>query len=146
MEREIRSVQAERYLFCRVSKKTEHQVRELKMRAFWGIAPCSLVDRRSRGSTHVWNVGLLKRDYMALYLRRLLSSYSPPWESEISQSKTTFNFSSFYEYFSLSFHCAVSAARVMYVLWNCTTIMNQGLRNVQKEAMWLILKCYLYIA
>jgi hypothetical protein len=36
------------------------------------------------GSTHHYIVGLLLRDYMALYPRRLSSSYSPPWEPEIS--------------------------------------------------------------
>jgi hypothetical protein len=63
------------------------------------VAPSSLVGvtRRFRGaycphhhpddggSTHLWNVGLLLRDYTALYLRRLLSSYSPPWRPEISR-------------------------------------------------------------
>jgi hypothetical protein len=38
------------------------------------------------GSKHLWNVGLLQRDYTALYPRRLSSSYSPPWEPEISHS------------------------------------------------------------
>jgi hypothetical protein len=32
-------------------------------------------------STHLWNVGVLKRDYT-----ELSCSYSPPWEPEISQS------------------------------------------------------------
>jgi hypothetical protein len=36
-------------------------------------------------STHLWNVGLLQRDDTALYPRMLSSSYSPPWEPEISQ-------------------------------------------------------------
>jgi hypothetical protein len=67
----------------------------LKMRDFWNIAPCILVgiDRRFRdayclhqpdeGSTHLWNVGILQRDYTALYPTRLYS-YSPPWEPEVS--------------------------------------------------------------
>jgi hypothetical protein len=58
--------------------------------AFWDVALISLVgvDRRLRdayflhhhhrpddgGSTHLRNVGLLKRDYTALHLRRLQSS------------------------------------------------------------------------
>jgi hypothetical protein len=68
-------------------------------RAFWGIAPSNLVgvDRRFRAAdshhhhpgkgccTHLWNVGLLHRDYTALYHRRLSSSYSPPWEPDISK-------------------------------------------------------------
>jgi hypothetical protein len=37
------------------------------------------------GSAHLWNVGLLQRDYTALYPRRLSSSYSPPWEPEMSK-------------------------------------------------------------
>jgi hypothetical protein len=34
------------------------------------------------GSTHLWNVGQLQRDYTALHSRRL-TSYSPPWEPDI---------------------------------------------------------------
>jgi hypothetical protein len=70
----------------------------MKTTAFWDIAPCSLVevDRRFRGaycllhhgdedggSTHLWNVDLLQRDYKALYPRRLSSSCLPPWEPDI---------------------------------------------------------------
>jgi hypothetical protein len=36
------------------------------------------------GGKHLWNLGLL-RDYTAVYPRNLSSSYSLPWESEISQ-------------------------------------------------------------
>jgi hypothetical protein len=36
------------------------------------------------GSTHLRNVCQFQRDYTALYTRRLLSSYTTPWESEIS--------------------------------------------------------------
>jgi hypothetical protein len=53
----------------------------LKMRAFLDIGPCIVVgvDRRLRGehclhydggSTHLWNVGLLEREYTALFSRR----------------------------------------------------------------------------
>jgi hypothetical protein len=35
-------------------------------------------------STHFWNVGVLQRDCTALCRRRVPSSYSPPWEPEIS--------------------------------------------------------------
>jgi hypothetical protein len=69
----------------------------LKMRTLRDIAPCSLVgvDRRFRrhlcddhsddvGSTHLWNVGLL-RNYTALYPIRLSSSYSLSWEYGISR-------------------------------------------------------------
>jgi hypothetical protein len=38
------------------------------------------------GSRHLWNVGLLQRDHMALCPTKLSSSYWPPWESEISQN------------------------------------------------------------
>jgi hypothetical protein len=56
----------------------------LKMTAFWATQPCSLVevDRRfggvyclhhqgNGGSTHLWDIGVLQRDYRALYIRRL---------------------------------------------------------------------------
>jgi hypothetical protein len=71
---------------------------KLKMAAFWDIAPCSLfeVDRRLDvrtstppdygGSTHHWNVGLLKRNYAVPYPRKLPFSCSPPWEPEIPYS------------------------------------------------------------
>jgi hypothetical protein len=36
------------------------------------------------GSKHLWNVGQLLPDYTAQYPRRLLPSYSPPLEPEIS--------------------------------------------------------------
>jgi len=59
----------------------------LNTTVFWGIAPCSLLEgnrclrgayclhhrRGVRGSTHLWIVGLLLRDYTALYPRMLLS-------------------------------------------------------------------------
>jgi hypothetical protein len=35
------------------------------------------------GSTHLWNVGLLQRDYTTQYTRRLSPSYSPPWKPQI---------------------------------------------------------------
>jgi hypothetical protein len=68
-----------------------------KMTAFWGVALCNLVEvyRRFRGacclhrpvdggSKYLWNVGNLLPDYTAQQPRKQLSSYSPPWEPEIS--------------------------------------------------------------
>jgi hypothetical protein len=57
----------------------------LKMTAFWDIAPCSLVEvgRRFRG---VYCLHHQEWDYTAQYPRWLSSSYSPPWEPEISLS------------------------------------------------------------
>jgi hypothetical protein len=50
----------------------------VRRRVFWDTAPCTLagVDRRFRRAycLHVWNVGLLQRDYTALYPRTLSSS------------------------------------------------------------------------
>jgi hypothetical protein len=48
----------------------------MKTIVFWVTAPCSLeVDRRFTGAyclhNHLWNVGLLQRDYTALYPRKL---------------------------------------------------------------------------
>jgi hypothetical protein len=70
----------------------------LETRAFCDVAPCTLVGVYRRfsnasclhhqggdSSTHLWNVGILQRDYTALYPRRLSSSYSPPWEPNILQ-------------------------------------------------------------
>jgi hypothetical protein len=70
------------------------------MAVFWVVAPCSLVEvyRRFRlfaasiiraialdgGSKHIWNVGKLLPDYTEQQPRRQPSSYSPPWEPEIS--------------------------------------------------------------
>jgi hypothetical protein len=45
------------------------------------------------GSTHLWNVGLLQQDYTALHPRRLLSSYLPPWEPQISHGVSNFKIS-----------------------------------------------------
>jgi hypothetical protein len=72
----------------------------LKMTVFWGVASCSLVEvyRRYRGacclhhqnddddwsSKYLWNVSKLLPDYTVQYSRRQSSSYSPPWEPEVS--------------------------------------------------------------
>jgi hypothetical protein len=71
----------------------------IKLRVFWDVVPCSHVEvdrcfrvayclHRHRhdegGSTPLCNVGQLQRDYTALHPRRLYTSYSPPWEPEIS--------------------------------------------------------------
>jgi len=44
----------------------------LKFRVIWD-------HQGDEGSKHLWNVGAL-RDYTALHPRRLLTSYSTPWE------------------------------------------------------------------
>jgi hypothetical protein len=55
---------------------------------------CEYVDEPSGSGatelvhTHLWNVGLFQRDYTALYLGRLLSAYSPPWDPEPTQVLT----------------------------------------------------------
>jgi hypothetical protein len=56
----------------------------IEMTAFWGIAPCSLVevDQRFRDSYCLHHQSDV---YTAQYPRRLSSSYSPPWEPENSQ-------------------------------------------------------------
>jgi hypothetical protein len=73
----------------------------VEISVFWDVAPYSPIEvnRRFRGayclhyrpddgvSTRFWNVGLLRRDYRSLYPRRLSSSYSRPWEPEISLSE-----------------------------------------------------------
>jgi hypothetical protein len=75
----------------------------MKMKAFWDIAPCSLIevglDRRFwgaycldyqdlpayGGSTHIWNVDICTSVRLhGAIPQRPSSSYSPPWEPEIS--------------------------------------------------------------
>jgi hypothetical protein len=62
----------------------------LKMTAFWALDVSEVRTRvphhRSHdgGNTQLRNVGLLLRNYAASY-PRTLSSYSPPWEPEISR-------------------------------------------------------------
>jgi hypothetical protein len=81
----------------------------MEMTDLWNTAPCSLVvvDRRFRGayclhhqggdrpdglgSTHLSNVDLLQRRFTAQYPRRLSSSYSQPWEPEISRGDESLN-------------------------------------------------------
>jgi hypothetical protein len=41
-------------------------------------------------STHLWNVGILQRHYTAPYTRRLSSSHSLRWASEISHTVSIF--------------------------------------------------------
>jgi hypothetical protein len=71
------------------------------MTAFWDIALYSLIEvgrcfrgtyflhhqgdhHPDEGSTHFWNVGQFLLEYTAQHPRRLSSSFSPPWEPEIS--------------------------------------------------------------
>jgi hypothetical protein len=53
---------------------------------FWKISHLTSLDS---GSTHLWNVRLFQRDYTVLYPTRLVISYLPPWEPEISQRRLT---------------------------------------------------------
>jgi hypothetical protein len=56
----------------------------LKMAVFWAI--CHQGDSLDvGGSKHLWNVGELLPDYTAQETRKLSSSYSPPWESQMLQ-------------------------------------------------------------
>jgi hypothetical protein len=60
----------------------------MKMRVFWDIVlySCAGVDNHPDDgrSTHVWNIGLLQRDYTVLCPRRLSSSNSMLWEPQSS--------------------------------------------------------------
>jgi hypothetical protein len=47
------------------------------------------------GSKHIWNVGQFLKDCTAQHLRRQPSSYSSPWEPEISPAGQWFNIWSF---------------------------------------------------
>jgi hypothetical protein len=74
------------------------------------------------GSKHLWNDGLLEREYTALYLRRLSSSYSPPWEPKIS-SINFFWKTLFIIFIRICYSCAFSD-RIHYVcdsLCHCTS-------------------------
>jgi hypothetical protein len=81
---------------------TEEITWKTKMPVFWDVAPCSLVEinRRFRSTCflhhhhpqwwrhkHLWNVGQFLPDYTEQHLRRQSSSYSPPWELEISRGR-----------------------------------------------------------
>jgi hypothetical protein len=50
------------------------------------------------GSMHLLNVGILQRDYTALYLRRLSFSRSSPWEPKISQLLQRISIKSLFRY------------------------------------------------
>jgi hypothetical protein len=55
-------------------------------RRVWIWQPYRMIYRPDDGSSkQLWKVGKLLRDYTAQYPWRLLSSYSPPWEPDISQ-------------------------------------------------------------
>jgi hypothetical protein len=57
------------------------------MAVFWDVAPCILVeiDRPDDGGNkHLWNVDQCLPYYTAQHPRRQSSSYSTPWEPEIS--------------------------------------------------------------
>jgi hypothetical protein len=75
---------------------------QVKMAVFWVVSPCSLVEVYRRfigayclhhqdddypydgGRNHLWNVRKFLSDYTAQPIRQS-SSYSPPWEPEISR-------------------------------------------------------------
>jgi hypothetical protein len=79
----------------------EANYRGRKMTVFFDVAPYILIqiDRRFRGASYLlayrslpdeggskrlWNVWQFLRDYTTIHKRRQSSSYSPPWEREIS--------------------------------------------------------------
>jgi hypothetical protein len=76
------------------------EAKEMKTTVFWDVAPCSLVqfNQRFRGacylryqcdddgsSKHLGNIAKLLPDYTVQHPRRQSSSYSLPWQREISQ-------------------------------------------------------------
>jgi hypothetical protein len=71
---------------------------------FWDVLPFKMiVDRNFRGddgdSTHLWNVGWQSFHTAVHPRRQFWTSYSPPWELEISQ----FSFQVFQKHFFTSF-------------------------------------------
>jgi hypothetical protein len=57
---------------CWIAGRVEGGYCSVKVTAFWDIAPCCLIEVDFR------NVGLLQRNYTALYSRKLSSSKLPP--------------------------------------------------------------------
>jgi hypothetical protein len=63
----------------------------LKMAVFKAAAPFSLVSRPDDGnSKHLWNVGIHLPHYTEQYPRKQPSSYSSPWNPEISPNSCLF--------------------------------------------------------
>jgi hypothetical protein len=88
------------YCTCQVSSLYQcHRTGScMKMAVFWVVASSSLAEVYWRvrsscclhqgvdgGSNNFWNVGKLLPDYISQHPRRQPSSYSPPWEPEISR-------------------------------------------------------------
>jgi hypothetical protein len=74
------------------------------MVVLWVAAPCSGDHRPDNGgSKHLWNVGKLLPDYTAQQTRRQPSSYSPPWEPQISLNITNIKFIFFFTSTFISF-------------------------------------------
>jgi hypothetical protein len=68
---------------------SDERLEETKITVLWGIAPCSMVEFYWRFSGtcnlhRLWNVCKHLPYYTAQHTRRQSSSYSPPWEPEIS--------------------------------------------------------------
>jgi hypothetical protein len=64
---------SEHYLFSFIcSRFSPRETFLVKMRAFWDIAPCSLVTPIDGGSTHLSDVGLLQWDYTATLQKALI--------------------------------------------------------------------------
>jgi hypothetical protein len=58
----------------------ERRVVLLKYTDVWDVRPASIISAIALMMT----INIIQRDYTALYSRRLSSSYSPPWDPEIS--------------------------------------------------------------
>jgi hypothetical protein len=60
-------------------------IRSQYIAVFWVFASCNLVDRPDDGgSKYLWNADKRLPDYTAQQPRKQPSTYSPPWEPEIS--------------------------------------------------------------
>jgi hypothetical protein len=58
----------------------------MKIKDFWNMTPyCLHHQGDDGGSMHLWTVGLLQRNYTKPCPRRHSTTYSPQWESQISQ-------------------------------------------------------------
>jgi hypothetical protein len=77
------------------------------------------------GSTHVWNVGRHQFDCTALYPRRLWTSYSAPWEPEIS-------------HWTIQFACIGRTENVPEVVWPSLHFCTLQLFDIDSLCAWEI--------
>jgi hypothetical protein len=116
----------------------------MKTTAFWDIPPCSpLEETGDGGSTQLWNVGLLQRDYTALYPKKLSSSKveqsalfpqtSILQRRKLQMSKINKKYSSWSLGAQTMLICTRRTCLRPLASWHCSTVFNDVNQSLRLE-------------